>query len=571
MIIRFFPHGDGSGAKVVEYLLAAEVAAYDDDRRRIKGQTVKRDILPEVLAGHAETTQMLIDSNHRKWRYTSGVIAFAVGDAPSEEEQAEVMASFERAAFAGMDVDQTNILWVRHLHMGNVELHFLIPRVELISGRAFNVAPPGAEKYFNAFRDYWNTFKNWADPEALSTRKDIRAVVECKDRTKIREHINTLVAQKIETGEIKNHLSMWHCLSNLQHLGLEIKPLTEKQETRRAKRVAAEILSGGEKKRRRDTRITLREISTTGTDTTYRMEGRIYHEDWSADDYFAAKLAKGSGSTSERKPAADRHRIDGLRDAMHRAIDRRSQSNRKRYQCVARRSEDVEPTDPTPTGSGGKISDQKNTNHDERRTVSGNERRNPDSRYYDDIASDLSSGQHDRITDPVQIRASTNNVSGSAELATGPNPDGDRWAWNRAGPAEWRRNNALPNDRSKGADLSKTTVKEVNNVRPDATRKRIAALRRNLAEAGERQYRTIEFLRRRIEETSERLQSLRKRIDAKFRATIELVRGRITEIVARVKLIIDNGGNPRGFTKRAFLLAKRTIDDSQAFEAGPDI
>jgi len=40
MIIRFFPHGDGSGAKVVEYLLAAEVAAYDDDRRRIKGQTV---------------------------------------------------------------------------------------------------------------------------------------------------------------------------------------------------------------------------------------------------------------------------------------------------------------------------------------------------------------------------------------------------------------------------------------------------------------------------------------------------------------------------------------------------
>ena len=110
MITRFFPHGGGSGAKVVEYLLSAEVAAYDDDRRRIKGQTVKRDILPEVLAGHAETTQMLIDSNHRKWRYTSGVIAFSVEDAPSEEEQVEVMASFGRAAFAGMDADQTNIL-----------------------------------------------------------------------------------------------------------------------------------------------------------------------------------------------------------------------------------------------------------------------------------------------------------------------------------------------------------------------------------------------------------------------------------------------------------------------------
>ena len=227
MIIRFFTHGDGSGAKVVEYLLAAEVAAYGDDRRRIKGQTVKRDILPEVLAGHAETTQMLIDSNHRKWRYTSGVIAFAVEDAPSEEEQAEVMASFECAAFAGMDADQTNILWVRHLHMGNIELHFLIPRVELICGRAFNIAPPGAEKYFNAFRDYWNTLKGWADPEALATRKDIRPVIENGDRKAIREMLHTAVVQRIEAGEITNHQDVRKYLSGLEWL--EIKPLTDKQ------------------------------------------------------------------------------------------------------------------------------------------------------------------------------------------------------------------------------------------------------------------------------------------------------------------------------------------------------
>lgn len=569
MIIRFFAHGDGSGVKVVEYLLATEVAAFDEDRRRIKGQTVKRDIFPEVLAGHAETTQMLIDSNHRKWRYTSGVIAFSVEDAPSEEEQAEVMAGFERAAFAGMDADQTNILWVRHLHMGNVELHFLIPRVELIGGRAFNVAPPGAEKYFNAFRDYWNVLKGWADPEALATRKDIRSVIENGDRKAIREMLHTAVVQRIESGEITNHQDLRKYLSGLQ--GLEIKPLTDKQIEKRARQDALEVATKGEKKRRRDTRITLREIGTTGADTTYRMEGRIYHEDWTADDYFAAKLAKGSGSTSPRKPAADQRRIDGLRGEMHRAISRRAESNRKRYEHVTRRSEEAEPTDPDRTGSGGKITDEKNTNHDERCTVSRNERRGSDGGNYDGDVTDMPSGQHGWITDLIQIDTNVINASAPSDLATEPNPDGDRWAWNRAGPAKRRRDNAVPNDCAKGQDLSKTTVKEVNNVRPDPTRERITSLRRDLAEAGERQYRTIEFLRRRIEETSERLQSLRERIKAKLRATIVRVRGRIAEVITRVRVIKESENASLGHAKRTPLLAEKRIDGGHAVDGGPDI
>lgn len=262
--------------------------------------------------------------------------------------------------------------------MGNVELHFLIPRVELISGRAFNVAPPGAEKYFNAFRDYWNAMKGWADPEALATRKDIRSVIESKDRKAIRETLHTAIVQHIEAGEITNHQDLRKYLSGFEEL--EIKPLTDKQIEKRARQDALEVATKGEKKRRRDIRITLCEIGTTGTDTTYRMEGRIYHEDWTADDYFAAKLTKGSGSTSPRKSAADRHHIVG----------------------------------------------------------------------------------------------------------------------------------------------------------PDPTRERIAAQRRSLVEAGERQYRATEFFRRRLEETSERLQSLRERIDAKFRATVERIRGRVAEIIASV-------------------------------------
>lgn len=76
MMVRLFTHGDGSRYAAVEYLLAEEVAAYTEDRKRIAGQTVRRDVPPEVLSGDPDLTRALIDSNTRKWRYTSGVIAF---------------------------------------------------------------------------------------------------------------------------------------------------------------------------------------------------------------------------------------------------------------------------------------------------------------------------------------------------------------------------------------------------------------------------------------------------------------------------------------------------------------
>ncbi|MBU3030847.1 hypothetical protein [Paracoccus marinaquae] len=48
----------------------------------------------------------MIDCNSRKWRYTSGVVAFHADDDPSDDQQAAVMADFESAAFAGLERDQ---------------------------------------------------------------------------------------------------------------------------------------------------------------------------------------------------------------------------------------------------------------------------------------------------------------------------------------------------------------------------------------------------------------------------------------------------------------------------------
>uniref|UniRef100_UPI0030EBAD4C relaxase/mobilization nuclease domain-containing protein n=1 Tax=Sulfitobacter litoralis TaxID=335975 RepID=UPI0030EBAD4C len=154
MLIKFFRNGKGAGAGPVGYLVADKVLAYDDNRDLIRdadGQpmTVTREPLPEVLRGNPDRTEALIDASRHQWTYRAGVISFAATDVPTEEQQAEVMDHFEHLAFAGLDPEQYEVLWVRHTHEDRVELHFCTPRLELTSGRSLNIAPPGYEKAFD--------------------------------------------------------------------------------------------------------------------------------------------------------------------------------------------------------------------------------------------------------------------------------------------------------------------------------------------------------------------------------------------------------------------------------------
>jgi len=143
---------------------------------------------PDVLRGQPERTQELIDSIERKWRYTSGVVSFALDDAPTAEQQEKVMDEFERAAFAGLDADQYDILWVRHQHTagGRIELHFVTPRVELHSGKSLNIAPPGWKNLYDPLRDALNFEHGWARPDdemrARTLQKAHESVLRGRDR-----------------------------------------------------------------------------------------------------------------------------------------------------------------------------------------------------------------------------------------------------------------------------------------------------------------------------------------------------------------------------------------------------
>ncbi len=95
---------------------------------------------PEILRGNPDRTEALIDASPHAWTYRAGS-SVRRRDAPTEAQQAEVMDGFEKLAFAGLDPEQFDVLWVRHSNEGRIELHFCTPRLELTSGRSLNIAP----------------------------------------------------------------------------------------------------------------------------------------------------------------------------------------------------------------------------------------------------------------------------------------------------------------------------------------------------------------------------------------------------------------------------------------------
>ena len=304
MLIKFFRNGKGAGAGPVGYLVADKVLAYDDNRDLIRdadGQpmTVTRKPLPEVLRGNPDRTEALIDASRHQWTYRAGVISFAAEDAPTEEQQSEVMDHFGRLAFAGLDPTQYDVLWVRHTHEDRVELHFCTPRLELTSGRSLNIAPPGYQNAFDSLRDVMNQRHGWADPMELERTQEVRDTMETPTRAQGRDELHAWLQDQISVGFVTDRASM---LDALVDAGFDIP------------RAGKAYLTAQD----------------PDTGERWRLKGEIFHENWQAD---AAEREAERGTGHD--PAGLR-RLDGipageLQDRFEQHCDHRASYNRDRY------------------------------------------------------------------------------------------------------------------------------------------------------------------------------------------------------------------------------------------------
>ncbi len=192
MLIKMLRHGTGSAAR------AARDVLDEKDHKNIVRPHV------EVLCGDPHLFAKIADSSPFKHKYTSAVIAFAEEDRPTDVEIKDVLKQFEALAFSGLEPDQYHLTAVLHQEpSGSKHVHILVPRLELRSGKAMNIAPPGKfQKHFHSLQDKLNFEYGWADPNdpdrARFTKKGYELYLQSglkkvgKDRENYKQYIENL-------------------------------------------------------------------------------------------------------------------------------------------------------------------------------------------------------------------------------------------------------------------------------------------------------------------------------------------------------------------------------------------
>jgi hypothetical protein len=159
---------------------------------------VRREPCPVIVRGDPERIRALIDSIKHKHKYSSGVLSFSPNEIITPDMEEKIITEFEQAAFAGLSPDRYEILWVRHQHTKGRrhELHFLTPRVDLVTGKSLNIAPPrkSTRELFDTLRSKINSEYGLADPSDPARAR----------KTRTTKHLAKILAAEQDASKIIN-------------------------------------------------------------------------------------------------------------------------------------------------------------------------------------------------------------------------------------------------------------------------------------------------------------------------------------------------------------------------------
>ena len=285
MIVKFFARGKGGGSGPVDYLLSK-------DRERA---------LAKPLRGDPEEMIELINASPYAKKYTAGVLSFQEADLEPERKE-QIMNSFERALLPGLDGDQYSCLWVEHRDKDRLELNFVVPNIELISGKRLQ------PYYYRADRPRIKAWKSWVnaaldlhDPDDPGNRQiAILSADLPENKKKAIEKITEAVTAMIAEGGIKDRQ--------------DIVDFLEKNEFTIA--------------RQKPTHISI--LDPKGG-RNLRLKGAIYEEYFRAD-----QLLGGEHERATEKFKRDREERGRLSRELYRELsERKREDNRRRYQRPA--------------------------------------------------------------------------------------------------------------------------------------------------------------------------------------------------------------------------------------------
>ncbi|MFT6350338.1 MAG: hypothetical protein ACJAYB_003386 [Psychromonas sp.] len=340
MLVKFNSRGKGGGFSPLKYLLGdfGTVDGKMPSKAEQDKGIGKRSVKPLILRGDAEQTKQLIDGLSFKRNYTSGTLSFTESNISAEQKN-KIMDDYQNMLLAGLDANQYDVLWVEHRDKNRLELNFLIPNVELVSGKRLQPYFDKADrKRVNAWQQVTNQKYGLTDPHDPCRKRAAVTAHDLPSETKeAKLAINKAMTESISSGFVSNREDV---LQQLREWEFEIA--NEKPKSISIKNPKTNInlrLSGGiyerdfelgkegterieraerEYKKQREQRY---EEARTTLDEAYKRKCEYNTQRYSA-------AAKGDNKTKQAEPAADTKGIvQGLAAIRHGRNSRRLPSS----------------------------------------------------------------------------------------------------------------------------------------------------------------------------------------------------------------------------------------------------
>lgn len=381
MIVKFFKkHGKGKASSCkacVDYLLN------------------KPDDTAQILQGDPRLSQSIADSLDFNNTYTAGCLSFEESDLP-ESQKREIMARFEKAMFAGLEPEQYNIAWVQHTDKGRLELNFVIPNVEMTSGKRLQPYYDRADRPLaENFKQVINHEYSLSDPndptkqKSLIDRKDLPT-----DKKQALQAITDGLTALANAGHINDRQDV---INALERAGFEIA------------------------------RITPKNLSIRTDGQNLRLKGAFYEQDFRFSNDLSADITERA--REHKRDSAERYQT--ARAKLDTAITARREQFSRKYPNRAgeidkKHRQNVSFADPN------RLDDISLDSHNRRRfDVAGEERLSRDDRMatlsrnsqrteWGDQAIDLPNGQGDKTVHSVRQGFNNENVGREPESNRSP-------------------------------------------------------------------------------------------------------------------------------------------------------
>lgn len=281
MIVKFHARGSGVGSGPIDYLLGR-------DRQR-DGATLDR--------GDPEAITAIIDASPYAKKYTSGVLSFSEPDLDRESKD-KIMSDFEKMMLPGMDADQYACLWVEHRDKDRLELNFVVPNIELQSGKRLQPWYHKRDlKRVNNWKNITNHQYKLTDPDNPLNHRSLVTPRNLPENRKIAaETITSSLMTVMANGLITNRADVVKTLSDAG--------FTVARETKNSISIADP--DGGK---------------------NIRLKGAIYERDFKFNEETGAAIERAAKAYE----SATEQRIQRAHQELAEGIKRLSEHNQRRY------------------------------------------------------------------------------------------------------------------------------------------------------------------------------------------------------------------------------------------------